>query len=423
MNRLPSFFGAGCLLALGLLGKSLPAQVTEEAPNIYVDCFWCDEDFIQIEIPYVNYVRDRYDADIHVLITTQGTGSGGREYTLAFLGRNVFETISDTLVVTADETDSEDLIRQDLVRVLKLGLVPYLSRTPLAKNLSVSFIEDSEQPRVAVQDKWKSWVFSVRLRSNLNGEQLYKSTYLSGSLSARRVTEDWKISVSASGSYDEDTFTFDDQDFSSISRSNSVNGSIIMSLTDHWSVGLWGFAYSSTYDNIDYALSVLPGIEYNYFPYSESTRRQLRFGYKVTPIFADYTEETIYLKTHERLTDQSLSLTLDLIQPWGSVNTSLTGSHYLHDLTKNRVRLFTGVSLKLIKGLSLNLYGNVSMIRDQLSLPRGVATLEEVLLRRKQLETQYDYWGSVGFTYSFGSIYTHVVNPRFGGTGGRVFFF
>ncbi|MFO7924858.1 MAG: hypothetical protein R6U58_14325 [Bacteroidales bacterium] len=34
------------------------------------------------------------------------------------------------------------------------------------------------------------------------------------------------------------------------------------------------------------------------------------------------------------------------------------------------------------------------------------------------LETQYMYFSSFGLTYTFGSIYSNVVNPRFGSSGG-----
>jgi len=53
------------------------------------------------------------------------------------------------------------------------------------------------------------------------------------------------------------------------------------------------------------------------------------------------------------------------------------------------------------------------MIHDQLSLPAGGATQEEILLHRQELETAYSYWGSMGISYTFGSIYNNIVNPRF----------
>ena len=41
------------------------------------------------------------------------------------------------------------------------------------------------------------------------------------------------------------------------------------------------------------------------------------------------------------------------------------------------------------------------------------ATTEEILLRLRQLATDYSYYTSVGFSYRFGSAFNNVVNPRF----------
>jgi hypothetical protein len=72
------------------------------------------------------------------------------------------------------------------------------------------------------------------------------------------------------------------------------------------------------------------------------------------------------------------------------------------------------INLRLFEGFSFDIHGNVSMIHDQLSLPKEGATEEEILLEQRQLATQYDYFLSLGLRYTFGSIYTNVVNPRFG---------
>ena len=55
-----------------------------------------------------------------------------------------------------------------------------------------------------------------------------------------------------------------------------------------------------------------------------------------------------------------------------------------------------------------------SRIHDQLSLPRRGATPEEILLRQRRLASSYEYELSLGMTYSFGSIFSSIVNPRFG---------
>ena len=73
----------------------LAAQgVGDELVNLFFDCQapGChDFDYFRREVPFVNWVRDREVADLHVLVTSQGTGGGGTRYTLAFLGIGAFQ--------------------------------------------------------------------------------------------------------------------------------------------------------------------------------------------------------------------------------------------------------------------------------------------------------------------------------------------
>ena len=131
-----------------------------------------------------------------------------------------------------------------------------------------------------------------------------------------------------------------------------------------------------------------------------------------------YEEETIYEKMKENLWGESLSIILEVKQKWGTAGASLIGSHYFHDFSKNRVQLRGNLSLRLVRGLNLNMNANYSRIRDQLSLMRGDASLEEILLRRKEIGTTFRYSMSVGLSYTFGSTRSKVVNPRFGTGGG-----
>ena len=71
--------------------------------------------------------------------------------------------------------------------------------------------------------------------------------------------------------------------------------------------------------------------------------------------------------------------------------------------------------MRLFKGFSFNVFGEASRTRDQLYLPRGEASTEEILVRQRQLETGYSYYMNFGISYQFGSIFNNVVNPRFGG--------
>ena len=382
------------------------------APRVYIDCSDCDDDYLRAEIVFVNFVRDRKQADIHILVSNQRTGGGGHEYTIELMGQGKFADMADTLIYRSNESDTDDMIRQGLTSVFKLGLARYTAKTPLGKYLSVAYSKPSSP--TAVKDKWDSWVFAISANCWINGEKSYRSLNANGDLSASRTTEQSKIIFDFWGNYNESKFDYEDYKALSLSRSKGFDCGYIRSISGHWSTGLWSEVYSSTYSNKDLLAKISPGVEYNIYPYDQSNRRQLRLGYHVGLSYLDYTEETIYNKTTEWLTGQSLGITLELVQPWGSIYTNLSGSHYLHDLDKNRAQLYSRLSVRILEGLSVNLDGSVSRIHDQLSLGKGGASDEEILLRQRELETSYDYWGSVGISYSFGSIYNNVVNPRFG---------
>ncbi len=158
-----------------------------------------------------------------------------------------------------------------------------------------------------------------------------------------------------------------------------------------------------------------PAIEYNFFPYSQSTRRQLRVDWKPGYNSYHYRDETIYDKTSEGLWGETFSMTLELKEKWGTISNAFEAFHYFNDLQKNHMEIYSELSLRLFKGLSLTLYGDFSRIHDQLSLVKGGASYEETLLRRKQLATSYSYYAQIGLSYTFGSIFSNVVNPRFTG--------
>ncbi|MBI1807290.1 MAG: hypothetical protein HYR76_09605 [Ignavibacteria bacterium] len=391
-------------------------ELKNKAVKVFIDCDFCDRDYIRNEIAFVNYVRDPKEAQVHILVTTQRTGSGGTEYTETFIGKEQFEGASDTLTFTTKKADTDETIRGALVRTLKLGLVRYSMKTPLAEQLSVSYSAPSQS--TAVVDQWNYWVFSLSVNSFINGQQSSDFENMFGSISANRTTPDMKINLSTNASYNENNFKIDDTTtIKSVSRSQGLNSLLVFSVTDHWSVGGFGSGFSSTFSNTKLSVTIAPAVEYNIFPYSESTRRQLRLLYKVGYEHRSYYEETIYGKLSEGLVSEILSANLNVKEPWGSVNMSLSGSHYFQDFNKYNIGLSGGFSLRLIEGLSLNVFGNVNKIHDQLSLSKGTASEQEILLQRRQLETQYEYFASFGVSYSFGSIFNNVVNPRFGGSG------
>ncbi|MBL7084409.1 MAG: hypothetical protein ISS41_12375 [Candidatus Aminicenantes bacterium] len=387
-------------------------ELKKSAPKVFIDCDSCDIDYIRTEITFVNYVWDRQEADIHMLITLQSTGSGGREYTIAFIGQKDYSDLQNTLKYFSSPTETDDEVRKGLVQTLKLGLGPYVARTPMAQ--AISLLLKQEVKPTAVEDKWNFWVFNVSLNSDLSGEEQRKSTELSGNFSANRVTPASKLRMGLDIDYEKDRYDVDGDTITSISESRDFDGLYVKSINEHWSVGGWVSLSSSTYRNIDFSYTIHPAIEYNFFPYSLSTRRQIRVLYKIGYGSYRYRDETIYEKTSENLWNESLSIILELNEPWGTAELSLVGSHYFHDLNKNRLVVSGELSLRIYKGLSLDIEGRYSKIRDQLSLARGGATLEEILLHRRELASGYQQSFEIGLSYRFGSVFSNVVNPRFG---------
>ena len=394
-------------------GKNVSINdLKKHAPAVFLDCWRCDKDFIRTEITYVNYVRAREDADIHILITEQRTGSNGREYTMEFIGQKRFEGVDDSVTYSTLSTDTHDESREKMVEAMKKGLFPFLMKTPLAKHLSVVF-QQKLRP-TSVIDPWNFWVFYVSADGRLSGEKSRQYHSIRGNFSASRITPTWKIRMGVSGYFDESIFDYEGETITSKSERQTASGLVVRSISDHWSVGGWAGWTHNTYSNQDSVWYAAPAVEYNLFPYGESTRRQLRFLYRLSLTHASYIEETIYAKSSEDLFRQSLAIILSIREPWGNASTSLEGSHYFHDLSKNRVQLEGHLGLRLVRGLSLSVHAGYSRIHDQLGLRKGDASLDEILLRRKELATDFDYSLSLGLSYTFGSVYSNVVNPRFG---------
>ncbi len=383
------------------------------APKVFLDCGRaCDRNYIRTEIPFVNYVRDRKDADVHVLVTTQRTGSGGQEYTMSFIGLKDYEGMNNTLKYSSGRTATDDEERKEMAHVLKAGLIPYVARTPILNQIKFDYLKRTT-PAV-VEDRWNYWVYYLSLRGSLSGQQTYSNSELNGNVSVSRVTPESKFRVGLSAEFRERIFKFDDTTIISPSEEKNFSGLWVKSLSDHWSFGGWFGASSNTFDNSKFRSYLAPALEYNIFPYAESTRRQLRVLYRIGIGYYNYREETIYDKFNEMLFSEALSITFEQKEPWGNVSGRIEGSHFFHDFSKNKLVLSGNISLRLFKGFSLSLNGRYSSIRDQLSLPKEGASLDEILLRIKQLQTNYSYSLSLGFSYSFGSIFSNVVNPRFG---------
>ena len=101
------------------------------------------------------------------------------------------------------------------------------------------------------------------------------------------------------------------------------------------------------------------------------------------------------------LPEHTLTAGYEVTQPWGQIDVGVNASQYLHELERYSLRFDGSFDVRITQGLSIELGGNVAFIHNQLNLPRGDADLEEVLLRRRQLETNYQAGLSFGFRSGF----------------------
>jgi len=413
----------------------VPARAQETTPvaaqpqllRVFVDCYECDTEYLRQNVQFVDYVRDRTVADLHLLVTTQGTGGGGTAWTAKFIGLGRFDKVDRTLTFTTPQTATSDERRREFTRIFKLGVASYALDSSAGSQLDVQWLKPaSAKTALPVKDPWNYWVFRTNLGGNRDGEESANFSSYRASFSANRTTEAWKISLSTNGNYNKSVFDLGEADggtIESTSESWSVDSLVVRSLGSKWSIGGRASVSHSSFSNSDRVFTVAPGLELSVFPYSESSRRSLTTLYTIGASRYDYKDITIFDKRSETVPNHSLNTQLGLRQPWGSMNAGVNLTQHLNKPARHRISTYASADVRLFKGFSFNLYGGYDRIRDQISLRKGAATPEEVLLRRRQLATGHSYNLGFGISYSFGSIFNSVVNPRFGGEGGHFIFF
>lgn len=412
-----------CAFALTVASAPLlRAQATPPDPErltVFLDCrtSGCDRDFLITELPWVLLTQDRRDAEVHALITGLGTGAGGTQLTLALLGQLRFAGRADTLVGTIPPNSTDDQRRRELARVLKIGLAPYALRTAAGQRLSLAYqptaSDTARGGRRGLSDPWNFWVYRASANGDVGAESREQDYSLEGSLSATRITEDWKLIFDSEYEYRSSTFELDSGSVSFALRSATLLAAALKSVTEHWSVGAGAEFERDEFRNQDFAASLDLAGEWNYFPWREATRRQLVFIAGISGRYFDYVEETIYERKSEVRTAAVMKVAAEARQPWGSLFAGIEHIRYLHDRGIYSASVDVNMNVRISRGLSVNFGGSAERVNDQLYLPRGDASDDEVLTRQRALATAYRVNGYAGISFTFGSIFNTIVNPRF----------
>jgi hypothetical protein len=401
---------------LCLLPAVVSGQDTGGKLKVFLDCENCFGDYIREEIDLVEYLRDPAEADVQIIVTPSETASGGLERAVGLIGLGRLRGIDFTTRAITESGDSEDTQRQRLATAITIGLLNYISSEGVKGGLEV---EVQHTPQVGqtgpAVDRWNFWVMSIQGQVSMNGEESSREFSVSGDLGADRITDEWKITMGLEVEYEREDFDLDeDEPLRAIRNERDFDALVAKSLNDHWSLGGRTSMESSTFENIAFRTFLGPAIEYNFFPYSQYTRRQLRVGYAVGPYIANYREPTLFFTTSDRMAQQQASVTLDQREPWGTLQAEIEYQTFIPQPSRYNIQLEGDINIRLARGLSLSIEGSTSRLRDQLSIPLEEATDEEVLLRLRRLQSGYEYNLQIGLTYTFGSIFNTIVNPRFG---------
>jgi len=388
-------------------------QAQPERLNVFIDCD-CDLNYIRQELTYINHVRDQALADVQLLINDIRNGSGGRTYTIQFMGRKEFQGMRKELTYQTHPMMTNDEVRQGLTQKIALGLLTYLAETEWADRIAIS-IEGAPQEQSTLStkdDPWDNWIFEVYGEIRLDKETSRSDFDSEFGFESDRVTEDWRVRTDVEFNHSESHFMNDEEEYTNVRQRHYARGSVVKSLSNHWSAGIFSGVSHSTYSNIDLSYFFRPAIEYNLFPYREVIRREITFAYKIGYQRNNYISRTIYGEIEEDLFSHSIDMEMRFRQPWGDISTTLQASTFLHDFTKNRVELDSYVSVRVYKGLAVRFSTNLDLVRDQLNLPDKDASIEDLLLRQRQIATDFEARVEVGLSYTFGSAFNNIVNTR-----------
>ena len=396
--------------------------------KVYIDCrVGCDFSFFKSEITIVDFVLDRISADAHVLLTGQGLGGGGVQYEMNFYGQNKYSNYTETFFFTIRANATQSEIRETILQYLMLGFSPLIAKTPLASSVKILMKQDTTNARPPYEsdphDKWNFWVFRISASGQLNADHVYKNNVISTDLSANRTTDKLKVEFYLNGDLRNSVYSYEDDTSTTQYRVKNHNyrlyHTLVRSFSQHWSYGYQTSFSNNTFDNYRSKIFFSPAIEYNVFKYKDVNNRFFVVRYGVDINHNNYYDTTIYNRTDETLFGHRFSAAITLNKKWGTFNGGIFYRNYFKDWNLNIMGINANTDVRIGGGgLSFFVRLNASVVHNQVNLVKGDVTEQEVLTRKRQLASNYNYYTAFGLAFRFGSILNNFVNPRFDGYAG-----
>lgn len=410
------------IILIFLSGITYSQEPTKQKLTVFFEGRGIDFNYIRNNINFVDFLNDSKSADLHVIVSRKRTGSGGREYTLAFYGKN-FKRVGDiTLSCYTYAFDSQVQTREKLTNSLKAGLLPYvnehdgLSSIEITSKKSNSGDTENEESINQNIDPWRNWVFSLGLSAGFDAEEQRESFDYSMNIRIRKITKKWKFQSYNRFFRRESTLTdIDDgveEIIKSLRQTKESNFQYIYSLNEHWSSGLFLQGSQSTYINNKMSLKLVPALQYNFFAWKEIDRRSFTLTYKIGPSYNEYYETTILGLDNEWLWSQSMDIRFETIDIWGDLEIWLEGGHFFPDFDHYYYRAGFEIAFRISKGLSFTFDIEAQNIHNQRYLPESDLSLEDLLLNNRKPPTEWEFGGDIGIRFQFGSLYNNIVNER-----------
>ncbi len=390
--------------------------------QVYIECsrtWLCDFDYLRSELGMVDFVRDRFIADVHVQVNTQFTSSGSEQNTIVFKGQNTFLNQDDTLTYFNASTLSDDDKRKKMAQSVTLGLIKYISHTDAANNIVITYNKPANNDSLSLQklkDPWNYWIMSLGANGFFDGDANYKSQSIYSFINADRETEKTKTNIGLSYNYRRNEFIVSDTE-TVVKENPQLNGYVnfVEKINEHWGYGVFASYAKSEFSNYDTRLRLMPKIEYDVFKYKDFNSQRLVFTYGLGVQYNNYRDTTIFYKTEETLLMQDVGIISSFTKPWGSINVGAFYDSYLHDLSKYSLSFSGSVNWNIFKGFKFAVGGSYDITHNLIQLSKQGATRDEVLLQQRQLNSQYNYFFGVGLSYQFGSKFNNYINPAFKG--------
>jgi hypothetical protein len=399
------------LLTILINGFLIKAYSQTDKIKVFLSCN-CDDSYIKQNTLLLDYVRDRTLSDIEVFVFDISNASGGRNFTFEYKGKNDFQNKENKISTNITQNLTFNEAREVLLKTYKMGMVHFLQNTVFQNQVDVSFNDQMDIPQEMSFDQWKNWVFEISGSFNFENEESINEEEYNVGFDIDRVTEMWRVRSYFRQRRAVKFFSGDEENFTSERNSTYFSGSLVKSISDHFSTGIFGSYQKDTFRNYKSFFNFSPALEYNFIPYNEVLTREITLAYKLGYNFYEYLEETLYGFLDQKMFNQSLTLNLRFREKWGSIYSYMVASQFLDQPDQNRLTLNNNINLRIVRGLSLRISGSFQLIRDQINLPKGEASIEDLLLRQRQISTNYQNRISMGLSYTFGSIFNNIVNTR-----------